>query len=194
MPLVDLALLNKTSNTAPVKLNEIVQFNMEIYNQGNVAVNSIDLVNYIPSGFQFEQVLNPSWTLNGTKALLKLNEIILPGQSKTVSIALRLKSRDLTNLIDVAEIAAMYDASGVSLKDYDSTPDQIQGNDVGGVLYASTDNMILDDGSIDEDDQDPASIQLLDLALILTTTETKPVKRIRMFCFRLQYVIRRIHL
>lgn len=192
--MVDLALLNKTSNTAPVKLNEIVYFNMEIYNQGNVAVNSLDLVNYIPSGFQFEQGLNPSWTLNGTKAFLKLNEIILPGQSKTVSIALRLKSRDLANLIDVAEIAGMYDASGVSLKDYDSTPDQIQGNDAGGVLYASTDNMIQDDGSIDEDDQDPASIQILDLALILTTTETKPVKRTRMFYYKLQYVIRQIRL
>ena len=177
LPLVDLALLNKTNNIAPVKLNELVRFDMEIYNQGNVAVNSIDVVNYIPAGFQFEAALNPSWNLNGTKAVLKLNEIIFPGQSKLVSIQLRLMSRDLASLTDVAEIAAMYDAAGVNLKDYDSTPDQIQGNDAGGVLYASTDNMILDDGSIDEDDQDPASIQLLDLALILTTTETKPIRK-----------------
>ncbi|MBK9727826.1 MAG: HYR domain-containing protein [Saprospiraceae bacterium] len=177
LPIVDLALINKTINTAPVKLNETVSFEMEIFNQGNIAVNHYDIVNYIPSGFQFVAGLNPGWVLNGNKATTTINEDLLAGQSKKIQIHLILKSKILAELVDVAEIFGMRDASSISMKDFDSTPDQNPANDQGGQLYTATDNIIHDDGTLDEDDQDPASIQILDLALILTTDITTPVKK-----------------
>ena len=56
-------------------------------------------------------------------------------------------------------------------EDFDSTPDMIFDNDIGGEINTDTDNEINDNGTKDEDDADPASISSnkLDLALIITT-------------------------
>jgi uncharacterized repeat protein (TIGR01451 family) len=177
LPIADLALINKTVNTLPVKLNETVTFEMEVFNQGNVTAGSFSLVNYIPAGFKFEPSLNPAWTLNGNNATIKITDAIQPGSSKKIPIRLILKSQNLTNLIDVAEITAFWDVNNNLLKDFDSTPDNNPTNDKGGQLYTATDNVINDDGTIDEDDQDPASIDIFDLALILTTDQVNPVKK-----------------
>lgn len=177
LPIADLALINRTLNTLPVKLNETVTFEMEVYNQGNITASSFSLVNYIPVGFKFEPALNPGWTLNGNQASIKINQTIQPGQSRKATIQLVLKSPNLQELIDVAEITGFWDNNGISLKDFDSTPDNLPANDKGGQLYTATDNVINDDGTLDEDDQDPASIDIFDLALILTTDQVKPVKK-----------------
>ncbi len=177
LPVIDLALVNKALNTLPVRRNETVSFEMEIYNQGNVTVHSYSVVNYITQAYRFESSLNPSWVLNGNKASLRINQALNPGESRKVVIHLVLKSQNPVDLINIAEISGMWDAFSNPLTDVDSTPDEISNNDKGGQLATTTDNMITDDGSIDEDDHDPAIIEVFDLALILTTTQILPVKR-----------------
>lgn len=177
LPLVDLALRNTTVNVLPVKKNELVTFRMEIFNQGNVAVSEIDLVNYIPTTMLFDAALNPAWIANGSKAYLKINEALQPGQSVVRDIHFKLQSIDYNSLVNVAEIFNIYDASGNLLKDFDSTPDDDATNDAGGAVNTLTDDIIDNDGTIDEDDADPATIVLHDLALILTTDQLTPVQK-----------------
>jgi hypothetical protein len=73
-------------------------------------------------------------------------------------------------LVNRAEISgtADKDNNGVALVDIDSTPDQIVGNDAGGVPGSPTDDKLDGNGTDDEDDADPAQItvQKYDLALV----------------------------
>lgn len=82
----------------------------------------------------------------------------------------------MTDIINQAEIAAMYDDKGLPMKDHDSSPDQILGNDRGGIPNSLTDNTL--DNPDDEDDHDAEALFVHDLALIKTTASTAPVKEV----------------
>jgi uncharacterized repeat protein (TIGR01451 family) len=84
-------------------------------------------------------------------------------------------------LVNRAEISgtADKDNNGVALVDIDSKPDQIVGNDAGGVPGSPTDDKLDGNGTDDEDDADPAQItvQKYDLALVKKlTTPTQVIK------------------
>jgi uncharacterized repeat protein (TIGR01451 family) len=177
LPVIDLALDNKTLNSLPLRRDETASFEITIYNQGNVTVHSYSVVNYITPAYRFEASLNPGWILNGNKASIRINQALNPGESRNVKIQLILKSQNPSDLINIAEISGMWDEFSNPLTDIDSTPDEIPNNDKGGQLGTTTDNMIADDGTIDEDDHDPATIEIFDLALIYTTNQVLPVKR-----------------
>ncbi|MBK8955017.1 MAG: HYR domain-containing protein [Saprospiraceae bacterium] len=177
LPVADLALRNVALVSEPVKKGEVVTFRMEIFNQGNITAGSIDVVNYISSAYQFDPLLNPGWNLIGGKAYRTLNVNLLSGQSTSVDIHLKLVQSDFSQLINRAEIQGARDPGGVALIDYDSTPDNDPLNDTGGVLDTETDDMITDAGTLDEDDADPAVVSVHDLALILTTSQTTPIKK-----------------
>ena len=161
----DLALKNEIVNPDFSKLNELIDFRITVFNQGGVPAKNIDIVNYIPEGFTYNQADNAIWTLNGSMARTTITETILPGQSSSRIIKLRLNSTNLSKLIDVAEIASATDHNGVVQTDSDSTPDSNAANDEGGNVNTITDNKIDDNGAIDEDDQDPAMPRIVDLAL-----------------------------
>ncbi|HEX5625674.1 MAG TPA: SdrD B-like domain-containing protein, partial [Saprospiraceae bacterium] len=175
LPIVDLALINRPVQTLPVKVNESAAFEMTVTNQGNVAVGRYEVVNYIPAGMIFDAGSNPGWTVLGNKAYRTINQLLQPGASQTIQIFLIIKNRNQAEWIDLAEIRAMWDAQGNLLQDYDSTPDQDPLNDAGGIVATATDDVWSGDGTVDEDDHDPATLTQLDLALIMTTDETKPV-------------------
>ena len=177
LPVADLALRNVRIGNMPVRRNELVTFRMEIFNQGNVPVSSIDLVNYISANYQFDAALNPGWNMSSGKLYSTLNAVLSPGQSTAVDLQLRLVQDDISLLPNIAEIYGMRNANGLSIKDYDSTPDNNPGNDAGGVLSSVTDDLLSGDGTNDEDDADPATVPVHDLALILTTDQTLPVKK-----------------
>ncbi|MBK9107383.1 MAG: HYR domain-containing protein [Saprospiraceae bacterium] len=185
LPVADLALRNISLNNEPVKRGEVVTFRMEIYNQGNIAASSIDIVNYISSNYVFDPVLNPGWNLNGGKAYTTLQANLQPGSSTSIDIHLKLVQQNINQLSNTAEIYAARDAGANVLVDYDSTPDNNPSNDNGGLLGTETDDLISDAGSLDEDDADPAAISIHDLALILTTDQTKPVKKNQDITFQL---------
>lgn len=177
LPLADLALRNISMNTAPVVKNGLATFRMEVYNQGNVSVANIGIVNYLGSAYTFQAADNPGWIHNGGKVYTTLGNALPPGGSASIELVLRVVHSDPQALINRAEVYSMKDVNGGVLKDFDSTPDDDVSNDAGGLVYSFADDWLGGDGTTDEDDADPATVSVFDLALILTTDQQLPVKR-----------------
>ncbi len=161
----DLALKNEITTTGFGRKGDVLDFKITIYNQGGVPAKNIKVANYIPSGFMYVQSNNPAWSLTGTTAMTTLPSLLLPGSSTTVILKLTLMSNDINSLIDIAEIVSATDQNNVTQNDVDSTPDATNGNDNGGIVNTYTDNKVDDNGSVDEDDEDPALPAVVDLAL-----------------------------
>ncbi len=178
-PLVvyDLALVKRLSSLGSLRLNDYVEFSIEVHNQGNAVVDYFEVIDYIPSQFEFVAAQNPGWISEGGNSIYKSTSAIGVGEVRNIPIKLRLiNTNQVQSIINVSEICAMKDKDGKDLKDKDSTPDKINNNDKGGIYNSPTDNLLSGDGINDEDDQDPAGLSIYDLALILTTNKTTPVK------------------
>jgi uncharacterized repeat protein (TIGR01451 family) len=161
----DLALVKKLANgqASTVGPNDLVTFTITVYNQGNVAAKNIDIVDYIPSGL----ILNDNdWTNNGNgTASYTIAGPINPGGSATVDITFTVSANASGSIVNLTEISDAEDTSGNHPDDVDSTPDTNSGNDtIGG-------DDITDNSNGDEDDHDPATINVeqpkdFDLALV----------------------------
>lgn len=167
-PKYDLALRKTLAPTQanPIKAGSKVTFSIEVFNQGDIAVNNITLVDYTPIGLVLDAALSPNWVAqpNGTATGLIINPV-QPGKSHMVSItytvALTAEGQTLHNF---AEITGAKDPDGAQIADVDSTADSIPGND--GLV--DDDELYNNNG--DEDDHDQADIVILppgvwDLAL-----------------------------
>ncbi|MCB9329344.1 MAG: DUF11 domain-containing protein [Lewinellaceae bacterium] len=174
--IVDLALKKTTSQTGPFSAGDIVTFAITVYNQGSTTVGDVGIVDHIPDGFEFMFDNFPIWYANptGNIAVASIKNL-MPGQSKVLNIRLKVKksSDGMTAWDNSAEIYYERDEWGNDLTDVDSTPDFVDGNDIGGTIGTSEDNHVADDGQdsngdgiTDEDDQDPERIAVYDLALI----------------------------
>ena len=136
----DLALVKRTLNTNGIQVGDVIEFQIEVYNQGSVSAMSYELVDYITAAFQFDASLNTGWTAdNNGNARLSISNQLNPGQSRTHSLFLRLNGfSDLDDLINHAEISTTLDSNGQVDSDVDSTADDINGNDAGGIPQTST--------------------------------------------------------
>jgi uncharacterized repeat protein (TIGR01451 family) len=184
----DLALI-KTSNSTTVREGDIVEFVITVRNQGNSTIGSFDLVDYLPLGFSFETSLNPTWNQNGSNVTKSVNQILTAGQEYSEVLKLRVNSAAKNNaaaLVNTAEISRMTDANGSDIMDSDSRPDSDSSNDVGGLVGTPSDNLWNGDGTSDEDDHDQAAVSIVDLALVLTTDRTIPVKNGDLISFKIQ--------
>ncbi len=158
----DLALSKKLQPDAlgPFDLFTDIPFELTIFNQGSLPIGEVVLIDYIPTGLS----LSPNdtiWTSTSDSTAIYTNTTtIAVGDSMKIGILMRLTPQAYTqlnmSLVNIAEISGMKDTSGIVVNDDDSTPDSTSMNDNGGVPGGSTDDEINDDGTIDEDDQDPA--------------------------------------
>ena len=133
-------------------------FTITVTNQGTVDATAVEVTDFLPAGF----VLNDAaWTDNGDGTATTVIPAIASGASADVTITLTAVTPALGDNINVAEISG-----AVGGNDIDSTPDTTADND-GPV----TDDEI-NNGSGDEDDNDPAPVTVeepvFDLALIKT--------------------------
>lgn len=127
---VDLALIKKVKTLGSLRKNDFVEFAIEVHNQGTVPVESFEIVDYIPSELGFVSEENLDWNITGSIAHLNSKSAIVPGGIEVFNIRLKvLNDVSMTDIINQAEIAAMYDDKGLPMKDHDSSPDQILGND-----------------------------------------------------------------
>ncbi|WP_208300297.1 SdrD B-like domain-containing protein [Prosthecobacter fusiformis] len=167
-PKYDLA-LRKTlaaGQANPVRTGSKVTFSIEVFNQGDIAVNNITLVDYTPTGLVLDAALSPNWVAqsNGTATGLIIHPV-QPGQSHMVSITYTVAlSAEGQTLHNFAEITGTKDPDGADIADVDSTADSLPGND--GLV--DDDELYNNNG--DEDDHDQADIVILppgvwDLAL-----------------------------
>lgn len=179
----DLALRKTTSQTNPVKIDDDVTFTITVYNQGDAPADNIDLVDYIPCGFEFQNGLNPGWTEVGGVASYTMTGLLQPGDSAKVDIVLTVLGglqMDSTCVINEAEIAGFTDEDGIPRPDIDSTPDDDPDNDNDVTPGSPDDNEIDEDGlnnpGDDEDDNDVAMVNIYDLALRKTTVTPEPYR------------------
>jgi hypothetical protein len=173
-----------TPQPTPVKVGDIVQHRIVVFNQNETAGWAENVVDYIPEGYDFIPDLNQDWTYDETNrtALRDTGEFKLAADptpnningdepSFTVDIYLRVNSNLYTSNDDQAGVnfaEICQDGNNFDYSDIDSTPDCDQSNDVIG-----GDN-IIDNTNNDEDDQDYDEITPQDIPA--STEATKSAK------------------
>ena len=164
MEVLDLALRKKTASASTFQYDQIVVFQLEIFNQGNEIAHDIAVVDYVPSGYIYLPHLNPEWTQALTdKPSTVIPGPLAPGENITAVIYLQLQyTAQVGGYINRAEISGAKDEQNDPFDDIDSDPDTDPNNDIGGTPLTPEDDHINDDGKdgnndgiTDEDDEDP---------------------------------------
>ncbi|MEE9439836.1 MAG: SdrD B-like domain-containing protein, partial [Saprospiraceae bacterium] len=159
--------------------NDLVKYNIKLYNQGNVDADYIQLSNYFPEELVFNTTKNPGWTVDGNVAYYNEDTNLAAGETRDYCIFFDVEGIELPDvLVDYIEISNSSPVNDPRSFDFDSTPDDINDNDMGGEPEASTDNLVSDHGTIDEDDHDPAVIRTryVDLALMKSVVKSRVSK------------------
>jgi gliding motility-associated-like protein/uncharacterized repeat protein (TIGR01451 family) len=179
----DLALrkmINNAQTDNPLVAGRFVTFDIEVFNQGTINAQQIEVIDYIPTGLT---LADNTWTSADTTATYNTNLNINAGQSQTVTIRFSVDDFIEGNLTNFAEITSAQDNLGDNVPDIDSSPDDTLGNDT------NVDDEI-NNGGGDEDDFDEAvvSIQRFDLAIIKSLdqqTTQMPILQGRLVTFNL---------
>ncbi|MBK9678143.1 MAG: DUF11 domain-containing protein [Saprospiraceae bacterium] len=171
----DLALRKSISDTlgdASLNYGDTIKYAIQIFNQGNIPVDSFIVTDSLYTGLSFVTgALNSGWTPSGSVATYNwgAGDTLYPGESVTVFIYVRVLPSLSQIYTNVAEISSFFDIYGDPLKDADSWPDTILTNDGGGNPGKGSDDAIDGIGTgmpgdtlaaTDEDDEDPASFML----------------------------------
>ena len=188
MPLADVALFMTAITNPPYSYGQSVFFDIEVINQGNIDLNNVEITDYIPCGYSYSTNNNPLWSESGGSASTTIPTLAV-GQTVNLSIELILEEASglcTTNIawLNEAEVSRIFQGStDISPFDYDSFADATLGNDAGGAAGTGSDNSTSGDGSgspgdpdaaTDEDDHDPALLEIYDLALSKTVTSSGP--------------------
>jgi len=148
----DLALVKEISSTEPFSIenNTSISFTITVYNQGDIAAQNIEIIDYIPASL----ILNDTnWTESGTNAITNIAGPLNPGELISVDINFTIDPDALANTYtNYAEIFGAQDILGDPGQDIDSTPDMNNENDyVNTPLYYG-----------DEDDHDGIEFTLVE--------------------------------
>ena len=201
VPVVDISLAKSTMQTGPFTYGSIVLYQVEVTNQGNVDLNDIQVTDYIPCGLGFSSTLvNIDWTPVGAPATFAVSDPFDLGAGASTILQLELEvlpvpdgCENSTAYTNYAEVSYMEDPDDmdVSMEDIDSNADSVNGNDPGGIPDGNTDDEVDGDGTgipndnnpnttdddvaaEDEDDHDPAFIEVFDLALDKLVDDSTP--------------------
>ena len=136
-----------------------VTFDIWVFNQGDMAADSIEITDYIPAGLT---LADANWTDNGNGTADKLLSVaggeltnaLAAGDSLSVQITFSVDVGVTGILTNYAEISYATDDSGNPVTDIDSSPNNL--NDETAIIN----DEINDDGTIDEDDHDLACISV----------------------------------
>jgi len=168
----DLAVKITLSDDKDYYSDDVVKFDIKVYNQGNVDADLIELTNYFPEELNLNTTLNSDWDLIDGNAVLRDLEILEVGEVRDYCIYFDVGKGIIgEEVLDFVEISESSPVDHPGSIDFDSTPDAISDNDKGGEIYSSTDNQVNDHGVVDEDDHDVVvfKTRYVDLALMKTT-------------------------
>lgn len=180
---VDLALTKEASTLMPTpgpyRYGDLICMDITVFNQGDQSVQNVQVFDSLPAGFLFDAGNSPGWIDIAPLQLFTFAGPIAPGDNATATICVTLEmvSGDPNAYTNVAEINSFQDTLGNDLSgfDEDSSPDLNFSNDGGGAPNTATDGSVDGDGTgspgdtdptEDEDDSDPFSTGVFDLALI----------------------------
>jgi len=169
----DLALIKQIvpDQPTPIFVGDIITYQMLAVNQGNTSAYDISIVDYVPNKLIFNleenlkiQTYNPNdWALSSQFPTYQIDSI-KPADTVKIYIRLRINPTFFAgDILNFAEISFSAKESGGDLADdIDSNPDGDDDNDLGGEISTDSDDHISndDDGIIDEDDHDPAIINV----------------------------------
>jgi len=189
VPIFDLALKKYVITAPPYSYNQAITFGIKVFNQGNTTASDFEITDYIPSGYQ---LADANWALSGSQAKRMIITDLLPGDSTIVQISLRIVMTNggEMNWDNYAEISRTSDSGGDNTnEDADSNPgsNSIAENNV-KPNSTNDDNITSTNRGGEEDDHDPAGIDIIDLALRKVVDESGPFRygdqitnRIRVF-------------
>ncbi len=162
----DLALYKILDGNPYVTIGDTVSFSIFVFNQGHMIAKEYVIADYIQEGYKFLPDLNPSWKYDDGIAKTRIDDTFFEGEMDELKIYLEVTPSSSREWVNIAEISSSTDQFNGTDTDIDSTPDSDVGNDTGGIPNSPlTDNVIDDDGTIDEDDHDPARLFVKDIAL-----------------------------
>jgi len=146
-----------------------IAFDIELYNQGTMAVQNLTLVDYLPAGISLSPNDASGWQVAGRVATLTVAGPIPPGQMAKAAIVLRVDDA-FDQVINAVEIVSAQDSAGAVHVDADAVNDTVNGND------PVIDDDLTGDGVNDEDDHDIAIffVQRVDAALEKRLAEGQP--------------------
>ena len=172
-PVYDVALMKVLLSAGPFGVGDIVEFSIEVFNQGNQPVYQVQVADYLPLGLDFLAMDNMSTAFSnnpdtpggGTVTGMAVTNSALPaGESLMMTIFLRVGDEAINGtLFNAAEIiAATQDPEGLeSINDQDDNLETTEGG-----LADEDDNNVDDetaggtDNAMDEDDFDFAALQV----------------------------------
>ena len=103
----------------------LIEYKIDITNEGKIAGYAKEIVDYLPEGMAFSSDLNNNWYLgsdgNAYNASLA-NSIINPGETKSITLVLtrKMTGENTGTVVNTAEISKAYNEYG--LEDGDSIP------------------------------------------------------------------------
>jgi gliding motility-associated-like protein/uncharacterized repeat protein (TIGR01451 family) len=152
----DLALVKMLApgQATAVPVNSTINFRIKVTNQGNIAAQNVQIVDFLPVGLT---LTDPDWTnLGNGKATYTLAGPIAPGATAFVDITFFVpQNTPQSAFVNIAEITSAADPSGIVRTDVDSSPDGTSSNDpIGG-------NDTVNNENGDEDDNDYEVIAII---------------------------------
>jgi len=171
----DLATMITLSEDKYYYTDDLVKFDIRVYNQGNVAADFIELTNYFPKQLSLNLAESTGWEMVENNAVFTDENILEAGEVREYCIFFNIEKGEIdTEILNYIEISNSSPVDHPGSIDFDSSPDNTEDNDMGGEVYSSTDNQINDHGVVDEDDHDPVLVRTryVDLALMKTVEKT----------------------
>ena len=176
----DLALRKRATDFRPWVAGQDVEYQIELFNQGTLGVDSVVLVNHLPKGLELSPNDPNGWEPIGNTAKLFQPLTLNPDTFARLNIVLRVNKAltDSATVTDTLEIAFAADENGIdrTLEDFDSTADEDPDNEQ-AIIDNDIEGNPLGQGNQDEDDHDitPIKVEIFDLALKKTYDQLRPV-------------------
>ncbi len=150
-------------------------FMITVFNQGTVDAGSFTVTDYLPVGFVLSaaEVGLGAWTDNGDGTATISGGPLAAGASTDLTITLTADTAAPGDSVNWAEIS---DDDGV---DIDSITDDILANDIQPAAPGDPTDDVTDNSDRDEDDHDPAGVQIVNFDLALQKVYTSDTHNAR---------------
>jgi len=178
--IVDVALAKNLVTPGPYMYGQAVTFEIVIFNQGNVDLFNVVVNDFIPAGYSYLPVNDPSWSEAAGTATHNVST--LPALTDTtLQIILQIEEAGANDYVNVSEVESFENAAGndITGQDVDSQADDNPTNDAGGLAGSDSDGSVNGNGTgatqdgdanTDEDDMDVAFLSIPMLDVTKTTT------------------------